>query len=78
MSLRLTTRQQEVLLAIARGLTDDQIGARLGVSSHTVASYVQDIFSVLGATNRPHAVYLACCRGWLPPDESGDHSTEAR
>ncbi len=65
----LSTRQQEILLRIARGLTDDEIADELSISRHTVSNYVRLICAELGAENRARAIYLACSRGLIPLEE---------
>lgn len=65
----LTIRQQEILLGIARGLTDEEISGALSISLHTVRSHVRMICAQLGAENRAQAIYLACSRGLIPLEE---------
>lgn len=55
----LTQREFEVLERIARGLRNDAIAARLGISVKTVQNTVSGIFLKLGARDRAHAVSLA-------------------
>lgn len=55
---RLTGRERDVLREIARGLTNPQIGTRLGVSASTVRTHVEHVLAKLGATSRAHAVQL--------------------
>ncbi len=49
---RLTEREQEVAVAIGRGLTNAQIGAELYMSVPTVKTHTGSIFTKLGVTNR--------------------------
>lgn len=52
----LTTREEEVLGLMADGLTDRQIGARLGISRRTAEAHVGHVLHKLGARNRAQAV----------------------
>ena len=59
----LTPREREVLEALARGLGNKQIAARLGVSERTVKFHVSSLFEKLGAGNRTEAVTIAARAG---------------
>lgn len=63
----LTTRELEVLRAVAAGLTSQAIGARLGISPKTVESHKSRVIAKLGVRNRAQAVALAARRGLLGP-----------
>jgi DNA-binding NarL/FixJ family response regulator len=52
----LTQRQAEVATHLCVGLTNREIGARLGVSEKTVKSYLTEIFGKLQVRNRVEAV----------------------
>jgi DNA-binding CsgD family transcriptional regulator len=43
----LTLREADVLRLLARGCTYSQIGARLGISAHTVASHIKNAYRKL-------------------------------
>ena len=49
---RLTHREQEIALCVARGLTNRQIALELSISEHTVASHVRKILKKLGLRSR--------------------------
>jgi TolB protein len=51
----LTPREQEVLALIREGLTNEQIGARLGISEHGAKYHVGEILSKLGVSSRQEA-----------------------
>jgi DNA-binding NarL/FixJ family response regulator len=49
---RLTAREQDVALLVARGLTNRQIARELSISEHTVANHVRKILKKLGLRSR--------------------------
>ena len=55
----LTAREREVALAIARGVSNAEIGAELHMSVATVKSHVSSIFTKLGLDNRTQIALLA-------------------
>ncbi len=55
----LTQREYEILGRLARGVRNDAIAARLGISVKTVQNTVSAIFLKLGARDRAHAVSMA-------------------
>lgn len=61
----LTPRQNEVLTLLAEGLTNAEIGARLGVSAKTIEHHVGAVLVALDATGRLRAVQVARERGLL-------------
>jgi DNA-binding NarL/FixJ family response regulator len=56
---RLTPREVDILHAIAKGLTYQEVAASLGLSSATVPNYVKSIYRKLQVTSRGEAVYEA-------------------
>jgi DNA-binding NarL/FixJ family response regulator len=67
----LTGREQEVLDALALGLSNARIGARLFVSPKTVDHHVSSILSKLGVRSRGGAVAEARRHGLLKASDSG-------
>jgi len=62
---KLTEREQEVLRLIAEGLSNKEIGARLGFSERTAAFHVSNILQKLDAASRTEAVVRARERGMI-------------
>jgi DNA-binding NarL/FixJ family response regulator len=56
---RLTPRELDVFFAIARGLSNPEIGAHLHLTPATVKTHVNRIFAKLHVRDRVHAVILA-------------------
>lgn len=55
----LSARERQVLALVAAGKTNRQIAAELGISEHTVARHVSNIFQKLGVTSRTAAAAFA-------------------
>ena len=65
----LSEREEQVLRQISQGLTHGQIATRLGISPHTVDTYVKRIRAKLGAGNKAEltrAALLGRLTGELP------------
>lgn len=62
----LTDREMEVLMALAKGLTNKAIAVQLGISDRTVQGHIAHIFNKMGVTNRTEAVVRAVSLGWIP------------
>ena len=59
-------RMREVVMLLARGLKDDAIARRLGVSVRTVRRLISATIAELQADSRFQAGVVAVQRGWLP------------
>ncbi len=67
----LTTRQREVLAALATGLSNKEIAREFGLSDKTVKVHVGAIFTALGVSNRTRAAAAALAAGLRPPARPG-------
>ena len=54
----LTPRQRDVLEMLAQGLSNREVGERLGLNINTVKGHVTAILKVLGVENRTQAVLM--------------------
>lgn len=61
----LTTREMEMLYALADGLSNKEIAYRFGLTEGTVKSYVFNLYGKLGAKRRAQAIARARERGLL-------------
>ena len=55
----LTEREREVLLLIARGLSNQELAEQLFIADNTVKTHVKRIFTKLGARDRAQAIVIA-------------------
>ena len=68
----LTGREREVLTAAADGLSNKEIGARLGIATGTVKVHVRHVLDKLDVADRTAAVTAALRRGLLHLDDPDD------
>ena len=52
----ITSRERELLSALASGLTNFQIASRFGISPNTVKSHLKNLYDKLGVNNRAMAI----------------------
>ncbi|WP_224392403.1 LuxR C-terminal-related transcriptional regulator [Pseudonocardia sp. ICBG1293] len=64
--VRLSRRELDVLTEVARGLGNRRIGERLGLTEHTVKSYLKSAMYKLDSSTRGEAVFRARGEGLLP------------
>ncbi|MEU6770254.1 response regulator transcription factor [Streptomyces sp. NPDC046759] len=63
----LTARETEVLLLIAEGLSNQEIARKLHVSTATVKTHINNLFSKTGIKDRAQAVRYAYSKGLVQP-----------
>jgi len=54
----LTSREQEVIMALAEGLSNKDVGRRLNLSEGTVKVHLHNLYNKLGVKNRTALVVL--------------------
>lgn len=64
---RLTAREREVLVHIARGLSNADIAAKMYLGEATVRTHVGHVFAKIGARDRAQAVVFAYESGHIHP-----------
>jgi HD-GYP domain-containing protein (c-di-GMP phosphodiesterase class II) len=70
----LTHREVDVLILLARGLSNKQISRQLVITPKTVGNHVEHIYAKIGASTRAAASLYAVRHGLLPElEELGDH-----
>ncbi len=65
----LTAREVEVLILLARGMSNKRIAASLVISPKTAGNHVEHIYAKIDATNRAAAAMFALQHGLLPEEE---------
>jgi DNA-binding CsgD family transcriptional regulator len=68
----LTSREVEVLRLLARGLSNKEIGERLGISRKTAGHHVEHIYTKTGTTNRALASLFAANHGLISGSPGAD------
>jgi DNA-binding NarL/FixJ family response regulator len=61
----LSKRETEVLRLVSKGLSFDEVGAQMDISTHTVVAHIKKIYRKLAVHSRSEAVYEAGQRGLL-------------
>lgn len=61
----LTQREMDVLLALSRGLTRDEIACEQYVTVSAVKAFMGSIYGKLGAHSRAEAMAAAVSRGYI-------------
>jgi DNA-binding NarL/FixJ family response regulator len=60
-----TERERQVAALVAAGLSNGEIGQRLGIVENTVKRHVSNLLLKLDATNRAQIAVIATQRGWM-------------
>jgi HD-GYP domain-containing protein (c-di-GMP phosphodiesterase class II) len=71
----LTPRELQVLVLLARGMSNKEIANRLVISAKTVGNHVEHIYSKIEASNRAGASLFAMRQGLLPEEGFPGHQT---
>ena len=66
-SIRLTTREAQVLSCVAEGKQNKLIANRLGLSEHTVKLHIHHVIAKLGVNNRTEAAV------WFLENHGSEH-----
>ncbi|HXT87695.1 MAG TPA: HD domain-containing phosphohydrolase, partial [Trebonia sp.] len=66
----LTAREVEVLVLLARGLSNKQIAARLVITPKTAGNHIEHIYAKTGSSSRATAAMFAVQHGLLPDEET--------
>jgi HD-GYP domain-containing protein (c-di-GMP phosphodiesterase class II) len=66
----LTAREVEVLILLARGLSNRQIAERLVITPKTAGNHVEHIYAKIGASSRAGAAMFAVQHGLLPEEKA--------
>ncbi|MBR1908767.1 response regulator transcription factor [bacterium] len=61
----LTTREEEVLIEVVKGLNNYEIADELLISTHTAKFYVASILHKFGVTRRSGIIIKALTDGWV-------------
>jgi ATP/maltotriose-dependent transcriptional regulator MalT len=61
----LSAREMEVLLLVARGLSNHQIASSLGLSEATVKRHLANVYPKMGVVSRSEAVRQALFEHWI-------------
>lgn len=61
----LTAREREVLTLFAKGMSYGETAGVLGITTHTIQTYVKSIYRKLAVHSRNEAIFEALQNGWL-------------
>jgi len=66
----LTAREIEVLILLARGMSNKQIAERLVITPKTAGNHVEHIYAKIDASNRAAAAMFAVQHGLFPEEKT--------
>jgi two-component system NarL family response regulator len=72
MEEELSVREKDVLQLLASGLTNKEIGSKLGIAENTVKNHLKNILGKLHLENRVQAATFALQKGLVPPPKRND------
>jgi two-component system NarL family response regulator len=72
MEEELSAREKDVLQLLASGLTNKEIGNKLGIAENTVKNHLKNILGKLHLQNRVQAATFALQKGWVAPPKRDD------
>jgi DNA-binding NarL/FixJ family response regulator len=75
---RLTTRERDIVAALAAGCTNKEIARRFAIGETTVKFHLTKIFDKLGLSNRVDLARFAFHHGLIAPDAAVAHEAGAR
>ncbi len=67
----LSDREMEILLHVARGMSNTQIASRLKLSEGTVKRHLANIYNKLEVGSRSEAIRIALSEGWITSRDVG-------
>jgi HD-GYP domain-containing protein (c-di-GMP phosphodiesterase class II) len=70
----LTAREVEVLILLARGMSNKQIAERLVITPKTAGNHVEHIYAKIDASNRAAAAMFAVQHGLIPEEKTATTS----
>jgi DNA-binding NarL/FixJ family response regulator len=70
----LSRRELEVLLMVARGMSNQQIAVSLHLSEATIKRHLANIYPKIGVSSRGEAVRVALSKEWISPRDITDGS----
>ena len=77
MIVNFTSREADVLRLLARGCSYSQVGAELGVSVHTVATHLKNLYRKLEVRSARAAVWRALELGLLGEIENASRASSS-
>ncbi len=63
--IKLTPREEEVLILVSRGYSRKEIAEQLGLAINTIARYIKDLYRKLNVNSRAEAAIIACQMGLI-------------
>ena len=72
----ISRRELEVLLMVARGMSNQQIAVALYLSEATVKRHLANVYPKIGVSSRGEAVRIALSKGWISPRDITDGGAE--